>query len=55
LKWNEEAAPNNNLSSKTLSTSKFVADKQNTGREFAEELADGGERNEAIERQQKNK
>ncbi len=50
--WNQQASPNNNLSSKTIRTSKFVG-KQNEP-EFSEELSDGGERNEAINRQARN-
>jgi len=47
--WNEQAAPNNNLNPKTIRSGKFV-DKQ-TNHEFSEELSDGGERDQYIERQ----
>jgi len=43
-KWNEEAAVNNNLSAETY---------ENQDHEFAEELADGGERNQMAEKQAK--
>lgn len=43
-KWNEEAAMNNNLSPETY---------ENQEHEFAEELADGGERNKMAEKQAK--
>ncbi|KGX90437.1 hypothetical protein [Pontibacillus marinus] len=43
-KWNEEAAMNNNLSAETY---------ENEDHEFAEELADGGERNQMAEKQAK--
>ncbi|MFC0270576.1 hypothetical protein ACFFIX_03790 [Metabacillus herbersteinensis] len=49
-KPNEEAAPNNNLSSAEIRTSELV---EPPDREFSEELADGGERNELIRNQQK--
>ncbi|MBU9721410.1 MULTISPECIES: hypothetical protein [Bacillaceae] len=49
-KWNEEAAPNLNLKTGTLKTSKFVTNKAKQDHEFSEELADGEERNEIIER-----
>jgi hypothetical protein len=47
--WNEQSAPNNNLLPKTLRTGKFVG--KQTNHEFSEELADGGERDQYIERQ----
>ncbi|MBS4172614.1 hypothetical protein [Bacillus sp. FJAT-49736] len=53
MKWNEEAAPNNNIPSEVLQTSKFASDEQKD-HEFSEELSDGGERDEAIKRQMKN-
>ncbi|MBS4211518.1 MULTISPECIES: hypothetical protein [Neobacillus] len=49
-KWNEQAAPNNNLHPKTIKTSNLV--QSDTGYGFSEELSDGGERDEYIERQQ---
>ncbi|MGJ7919210.1 hypothetical protein [Neobacillus sp. LXY-4] len=51
-KLNEEAAPNNNLSPKTIKSSKqFEA----IDHEFSEELSDGGERNQIIKNQRLNK
>ncbi|MCH6264091.1 hypothetical protein [Neobacillus citreus] len=49
-KWNKQAAPNNNLHPKTIRTSNLV--QSDTGYGFSEELSDGGERDEYIERQQ---
>ncbi|MDQ0860732.1 MULTISPECIES: hypothetical protein [Bacillaceae] len=51
-KMNKEAAPNNNLSSKEIRSSKLVSSKHENDYEFSEELADGGERNEIITRQE---
>lgn len=48
-KWNEQAAPNNNLSSKTIKSSNLIG--QNNDHEFSEELSDGGERNNFIQNQ----
>ncbi|KAB7704061.1 hypothetical protein F9802_19100 [Bacillus aerolatus] len=48
-KWNEEAAPNNNLTSTEIQSAMRVDNWQNV--EFAEELADGGERNERFKKQ----
>jgi hypothetical protein len=48
-KWNEQSAPNNNLNSKTISTSNLV--NKETAHEFSEELSDGGERNQIISAQ----
>lgn len=48
-KWNEEAAPNNNLSESELRNSKLAPE-----HEFSEELADGGERDEFIKQQERN-
>ncbi|MED4205227.1 hypothetical protein [Neobacillus mesonae] len=45
-KWNEQAAPNNNLSPKTIKTGNLLGK-----HEFSEELSDGGERNQYIEEQ----
>lgn len=55
-KLNEEAAPNNNLSPITIQTSKRLIG-NNGSHEFSEELSDGGERDQIIQRQkqQKNK
>ena len=55
LKWNEEAAPNNNIPSEVLQSSKFVSHQQQNEHEFSEELSDGGERDEIIKYQQKKK
>lgn len=54
-KWNEEGAPNNNLSAETIASSKLVGKPglQVQEHEFSEELADGGERDKAIEKQLK--
>ncbi|WP_413300721.1 hypothetical protein AA0X95_19330 [Bacillus sp. 1P10SD] len=51
-KWNEQAAPNNNLPPKTIKPWELL--NQETGHEFSEELSDGGERDEFIERQKNN-
>lgn len=51
-KWNEQAAPNNNLPPATIKTGELLA--QDTGHEFSEELSDGGERDQFIERQKNN-
>jgi len=53
-KWNEEAAPNNNLSEAEIHNAKFVPENRKNDRKFSEELADGGERDEFIKRQEKN-
>ncbi|MBT2658287.1 hypothetical protein J7E81_24100 [Bacillus sp. ISL-18] len=50
--WNEQAAPNNNLAPKTLKTGEFVG--KVPDHEFSEELSDGGERDQFIQRQKKN-
>ncbi|WP_274854804.1 hypothetical protein [Bacillus methanolicus] len=50
--WNEEAAPNNNFPSNTIRESNIAGKNQREGHEFSEELADGGERNKTIARQQ---
>ncbi|MFA9559623.1 hypothetical protein ACERII_20130 [Evansella sp. AB-rgal1] len=49
-KWNEEGVPNLNLTSVDLKNSKLISKKERE-HEFAEELADGGERDEIIESQ----
>ncbi|NYV66962.1 MULTISPECIES: hypothetical protein [Bacillaceae] len=55
-KWNEEAAPNNNLNTVEMKSRKRTNPEQNHIHEFSEELSDGGERNQAIEQfQKKNK
>jgi hypothetical protein len=45
-KLNNEAAPNNNLAPGDLKASK----RKNEDHEFSEELSDGGERNENVEK-----
>lgn len=52
-KWNEEAAPNNNLTSVQIQTSNLINKKQD--HEFSEELSDGGERNERFNKPRYNK
>ena len=51
--WNEQAAPNNNLNSGIIKTSKLVHNQKGKDHEFSEELSDGGERNKIIEGQKK--
>lgn len=51
-KWNEQAAPNNNIHPKTIRTGKLINNESN--HEFSEELSDGGERDQFIERQKNN-
>jgi hypothetical protein len=48
-KWNEQAAPNNNLPAKTIRSSDQLLG-ENAEHEFSEELSDGGERNKFIEK-----
>lgn len=52
MKWNDEAAPNNNTPSEVLQSSKFVSNQQKE-HAFSEELSDGGERDEVIKQQLK--
>ena len=53
-KWNEQAAANNNLPSKTIRSSEmFLGEKAE--HEFSEELSDGGERNQYIKNQTRKK
>jgi hypothetical protein len=47
-KWNEQAAPNNNLPANTIKSSALLLGNQ-AEHEFSEELSDGGERNQNIE------
>ncbi|WP_197277490.1 hypothetical protein [Bacillus sp. FJAT-27245] len=47
VKWDEQGAPNNNLSPKTIRNSKLLGKEK--APEFSEELSDGGERNRFIE------
>lgn len=51
--WNEQSAPNNNLTAATIRTSKLVGKRGIRSEEFSEELSDGGERNEIISQQLK--
>jgi hypothetical protein len=51
-KWNEEAAPNNNLNSEELRSSKLTSQERDS-HPFTEELSDDGERNKNAERQTK--
>ncbi|VEF46348.1 Uncharacterised protein [Bacillus freudenreichii] len=46
-KWNEEAAPNNNMTSADI---EYALKDKKGNIEFSEELADGGERNERYKR-----
>jgi hypothetical protein len=47
-KWNEQAAPNNNLPSNTIQSSELLLGKK-VAHEFSEELSDGGERDKNIQ------
>ncbi|KIL77601.1 hypothetical protein [Bacillus badius] len=47
-KWNEQAAPNNNMASSEI---KSALEHSKHQPEFSEELADGGERNRYAEEQ----
>ncbi len=51
-KLNEESAPNNNLTSITIQSSKQILGNK-APHEFSEELSDGGERDKMIQKQQK--
>ncbi|WML44038.1 hypothetical protein [Neobacillus sp. PS3-40] len=53
-KWNEQAAPNNNLPAKTIRSSDQLLGNQ-AEHEFSEELSDGGERNQIIKTNENNK
>jgi hypothetical protein len=53
-KLNEEAAPNNNLASITIQSSKQILGNK-AEQEFSEELSDSGERDKMIEKQLKRK
>jgi hypothetical protein len=52
-KWNEQAAPNNNLSPNTIRSSDMLLGTR-AEHEFSEELSDGGERNKFINNQTTN-
>jgi hypothetical protein len=49
--WNEQAAPNNNIPARIIKP--FELRDQQVGHEFSEELSDGGERDEFIQKQKK--
>lgn len=51
-KWNEQAAPNNNLPPKTIKAGELLGSQ--AIHEFSEELSDGGERDQFIQRQKNN-
>jgi hypothetical protein len=53
--WNEQGAPNNNLNPVTLRSSKIVGKKGLKEHAFSEELSDGGERDDLIEKQLKSR
>lgn len=46
-KWNEQAAPNNNLPPMIIKSGELVGDQAE--HEFSEEISDGGERNQNIQ------
>jgi hypothetical protein len=50
-KWNQESAPNNNLPAAEMKSSMLIGNSDEL--KFSEELSDGGERNEAIEKAEK--
>jgi hypothetical protein len=52
-KWNEQSAPNNNLSNETIASSELVGKNGLNSHPFSEELSDGGERNKSIDKQLK--
>jgi hypothetical protein len=52
-KWNEQSAPNNNLSAGTIASSNLIGKDGLQAHEFSEELSDGGERNATIDEQLK--
>lgn len=49
--WNEQAAPNNNIPARIVRP--FERRDQSVNHEFSEELSDGGERDEFIQKQKK--
>jgi hypothetical protein len=49
--WNEQAAPNNNIPARIVRP--FEHRDQSVNHEFSEELSDGGERDEFIQKQKK--
>ncbi|MCK6204919.1 hypothetical protein KZX50_05500 [Bacillus infantis] len=50
-KWNQESAPNNNLPAAEIKSSELIGNGEEL--QFSEELSGGGERNEIIERAEK--
>ncbi|MEW9050151.1 MAG: hypothetical protein AB2392_03285 [Neobacillus sp.] len=52
-KWNEQGSANNNLPPNTIRTSEMLLGSK-ADDEFSEELSDGGERDEFIQRQTNN-
>lgn len=54
--WNQQGAPNNNLSSETIGTSKHIGKnglKQDQDHEFSKEVSEGGKGDQAIKKQLK--
>lgn len=51
--WNNQAAPNNNMTAVEIKSSKLVNNSQDF--ELSEELSDGGERNERFNKPRYNK
>lgn len=51
-KMNKKSTPNKNVSSNENRFANYVSANQEPAHEFSEELADGGERNEIITKQQ---
>lgn len=51
--WNEQAAPNNNIPARIVKP--YERRDQSVNHEFSEELSDGGERDEFIQKQKKKK
>lgn len=49
--WNEQAAPNNNIPARIVRP--YEHRDQQVNHEFSEELSDGGERDEFIQKQKK--
>lgn len=49
--WNEQAAPNNNIPPRMVKPYELLNQKKD--HEFSEELSDGGERDEFIQKQKK--
>lgn len=51
--WNEQGAPNLNLSSETIRSSEGISKRKHEEHHFSEELADGGDRDNTIKKQLK--